>query len=111
MKRTDFTQFWWKNSGIDKAQLSIVLLAHVQQPRGHINQAQLQCSETERFSIEEFNEIYQGIVNAGYYIQAVYYNEFINYILSYNPGVCKRSDHRNVMPWSHLKQHNKPKIY
>lgn len=82
LKRTDFTQFWWKNSGIDKAQLSIVLLAHVQQPRGHINQAQLQCSETERFSIEEFNEIYQGIVNAGYYIQAVYYNE-LDFITEY----------------------------
>lgn len=75
------TPFWeHKNMKIDKNQLSIVLLAHVQTPRGHINQAQIQCSETERFSIKEFNEIYQGIVNAGYYIQAVYYNEldFIN---------------------------------
>lgn len=76
MERHAFTPFWEHNNmEIDKDQLSIVLLAHVQKPRGHINRAQLQCSETERFSIKEFNEIYQGIVNAGYYIQAVYYNE------------------------------------
>ena len=76
MESKDFTPFWGHNNiEIDKDQLSIVLLAHVQKPRGYINQAQLQCSETERFSIKEFNEIYQGIVNAGYYIQAVYYNE------------------------------------
>lgn len=56
--------------------LNIILLANVQEPRGHINSAQLQCSDAERFSIDEFNEIYQGIVNAGYYIQAVYYNEY-----------------------------------
>lgn len=62
-------------SVIDKDSLNIILLAHVQQPRGSINMEQLQCSKTERFSIEEFYEIYQGIVLAGYYIQAVYYNE------------------------------------
>lgn len=55
--------------------INVILLAHVQQPRGYRNPAQLQCSETELFSIEEFNEIYQGIVSAGYYIQAVYFNE------------------------------------
>ncbi|MEG6522363.1 hypothetical protein [Desulfotomaculum sp. 1211_IL3151] len=68
---------FWKQDKIEnyKKTLNIILLAHVQQPRGHINQAQLQCSGTERFSIEEFNQIYQGIVGAGYYIQAVYFNE------------------------------------
>lgn len=60
---------------ISRDKLNIVLLAHVQEPRGHINQEQIQCAETERFSIDEFNEIYQGIVSAGYYIQAVYFNE------------------------------------
>lgn len=82
MKQQIFNRLWWRNQNIDKNHLSIVLLAHVQQPRGHINQAQLQCSETERFSIEEFNEIYQGIVNAGYYIQIVYYNE-LDFITDY----------------------------
>ncbi len=42
----------------------------------------MQCSDTERFSIEEFNEIYQGIVGAGFYIQAVYFNE-IDFISEY----------------------------
>ncbi len=46
--------------------LDIVLIAHVQEPRGNINIHQLQCSKTERFSIEEFHDIYQGIVNAGF---------------------------------------------
>lgn len=71
-----FTPFWELNSTlIDKNSLSIILLAHVNQPRGSINMSQLQCSKTERFSVEEFYEIYQGIVAAGFYIQAVYYNE------------------------------------
>ena len=68
--------FWQQEiMTINKSQLNIVLLAHVQEPRGHINQAQVQCNVTERFTIEEFNEIYQGIVYAGYYIQTVYFNE------------------------------------
>ncbi len=60
--------------------LNIVLIAHVREPRGYINTTQLQCTETERFSVEEFNEIYQGIVNAGYFVQSIYFNEidFIN---------------------------------
>lgn len=80
------TPFWAHNNMvIDKNQLSIVLLAHVQKPRGYINLKQLQCSETERFSIQEFSEIYQGIVNAGYYVQTVYYNEldFISDFVEY----------------------------
>lgn len=76
MNRQSFTLSWVHNkTTIDKNELNIILLAHVQKPRGHMNLLQLQCSETERFSVEEFNEIYQGIVNAGYYIQSVYYNE------------------------------------
>ena len=65
---------------INKNDLNIILLAHVLEPRGYKNKEQLQSSDTERFSIDEFNEIYQGIVNAGYYIQSVYFNEidFIN---------------------------------
>lgn len=65
---------------ISQAELNVVLIAHVREPRGHMNTLQLQCSETERFSIEEFNEIYQGIVAAGYFVQAIYFNEidFIN---------------------------------
>ena len=75
--------FWEKSSNkFDKDALNIILLAHVQEPRGHINTAQLQCTETERFSVEEFNEIYQGIVTAGYYIQSVYYNE-LDFISDY----------------------------
>lgn len=68
---------------IDKNGISVVLIAHVQPPRGHINRLQLQCSETERFSIEEFNEIYQGIVAAGFFIKQVYYNE-IDFITDYS---------------------------
>lgn len=75
--------FWLhSNIAVDKNQINVILLAHVQAPRGRVNLKQLQCSETERFSIEEFNEIYQGIVNAGYYIQAVYYNE-LDFITDY----------------------------
>lgn len=65
---------------VSQATLNVVLIAHVREPRGHLNTAQLQCTETERFSIDEFNEIYQGIVAAGYFVQAIYFNEidFIN---------------------------------
>lgn len=78
--------FWrYGKPSIDDNVLSIVLLAHVQEPRGCLNKQQIQCSKTERFSVEEFYEIYQGIVNAGYYIQAIYYNErdFIEDYLCY----------------------------
>lgn len=75
MELQKFEPFWKYDDIKITSSLNIILLAHVQRPRGHVNYAQLQCSETEHFSIEEFNEIYQGIVNAGYYIQAVYYNE------------------------------------
>lgn len=76
MDRQPFTLSWVRNeTTINKNDLNIILLAHVQEPRGYMNPRQLQCSETERFSVKEFSEIYRGIVNAGYYIQSVYYNE------------------------------------
>lgn len=75
--------FWeGRNIPISIDRLNIILLAHVHQPRGYVNPKQLQCSSTERFSIEEFNEIYQGIVNAGYYVKAVYFNE-LDFITEY----------------------------
>ncbi len=71
-----FTKFWDQvHVPVSQSELNLVLIAHVREPRGNINIAQLQCSETERFSIDEFNEIYQGIVSAGYFVQAVYFNE------------------------------------
>ena len=76
MSNQEYIPFWRKEENkVNKDTLNIILLAHVRQPRGYINNAQLQCNETERFSVEEFNEIYQGIISAGYYIQSVYYNE------------------------------------
>ena len=60
---------------VDSDCLSVILIAHVHEPRGYKNPSQLQCATTERFSVEEFNEIYQGIVAAGFYIQRVYFNE------------------------------------
>lgn len=62
--------------------INIILIAHVQAPRGHLNEQQIQCETTERFSIEEFHEIYQGIVSAGFYIQSVYFNE-LDFISDY----------------------------
>lgn len=61
---------------------NIILIAHVQSPRGHLNENQIQCDTTERFSVEEFHEIYQGIVSAGFYIQSVYFNE-LDFISDY----------------------------
>lgn len=92
MDNQKFVPFWLNDNATIKNSLNIILLAHVQQPRGYTNLTQLQCSETERFSVEEFNEIYQGIVTAGYYIQAVYFNE-IDFISDYanNPEQFKNS--------------------
>ena len=80
-----YSFFQEKEKYINKNMLNIILLIHVQQPRGYINNSQLQCNKTEYFSIDEFNEIYQGIVTAGYFIQAVYYNEidFISDFIKY----------------------------
>lgn len=75
-KKKSFLEQYDIDMNVNFNSLNIILLAHVQQPRGHINPCQLQCSQTERFSIEEFHEIYQGIVNAGFYIKSVFYNEF-----------------------------------
>lgn len=62
--------------------INIILIAHVESPRGHLNTNQIQCDVTERFSVEEFHEIYQGIVSAGFYIQSVYFNE-LDFISEY----------------------------
>lgn len=86
----------WEKSIMDKKEIemfdsyikkfspyvNIILIAHVQSPRGNINNNQIQCKTTERFSVEEFHEIYQGIVSAGFYIQAVYFNE-LDFISDY----------------------------
>ena len=77
------SKFWEQaHAPILKNALNIIIIAHVQEPRGHMNSRQLQCSLTERFSIDEFNEIYQGIVAAGYFVQAIYFNE-IDFIEDY----------------------------
>lgn len=67
---------------LNKKVISIVIIAHVYEPRGHRNNSQLQCSDAERFSIEEFNEIYQGIVLSGCYVHRVFFNE-IDFIEDY----------------------------
>jgi D-alanine-D-alanine ligase len=56
--------------------ISVVLIAHVLGPRGYDNINQLNCSETEHFTVQEFDEIYQGIINAGFFIRKVFFNEF-----------------------------------
>lgn len=56
--------------------LEIVLVAHVLTPRGYDNPIQKNCSETEHFTIQEFNEIYQGIVGAGFFIKKIFFTEF-----------------------------------
>lgn len=58
-----------------KNNYDIVLIAHVMTPRGNDNILQLNCSSTEHFTVQEFNEIYSGIVNAGFFIRSVFFNE------------------------------------
>lgn len=55
--------------------LDVVLLAQVVEPRGHDNPLQLNCSDTEHFTEAEYKEIYQGIINAGFYIKQVFFSE------------------------------------
>lgn len=55
--------------------LEIVLVAHVLTPRGHKNSVQINCSATEHFTISEFEEIYQGIVLAGFFVRSVFFTE------------------------------------
>jgi hypothetical protein len=58
--------------------LDVVLVAHVLEPRGHDNLMQLNCSETEHFTLQEFDEIYKGIIDAGFFIicMAALFNPF-----------------------------------
>jgi len=67
-----------------KDYLEIVLVANVLGPRGHDNIMQLNCSETEHFTPQEFDEIYRGVVDAGFFIKKVFFNEleFIRDIIS-----------------------------
>lgn len=82
-------KFWEQlQTPISQDVLNIVLIAHVRGPRGCTNAIQIQCSETERFSVDEFNEIYQGIVDSGYFVQAIFFNE-IDFINDY----IKHPDH------------------
>ncbi len=80
-------------NNFDKDNIDIVLVAHVLTPRGYDNPKQLNCSITEHFTVQEFNEIYTGIVNAGFFIRLVFFNEldFIQDITSnrddYNKSV------------------------
>jgi len=55
--------------------LDIILVANVLGPRGYDNTLQTNCSETEHFTVQEFNEIYQGIVNGGFFIRIVHFSE------------------------------------
>lgn len=56
-------------------QLNIILIAHVDTPRGIKNSYQIQCSSSEILTLNEFNDIYRGIVDAGFFIQNVFFNE------------------------------------
>lgn len=56
-------------------QLNVILIAHVDAPRGIKNSFQIQCSPNEFFRLNEFNSIYRGIVDAGFFIQNVFFNE------------------------------------
>jgi D-alanine-D-alanine ligase len=55
--------------------LEIVLVANVLGPRGHDNMMQLNCPETEHFTPQEFDEIYRGIVDTGFFIKKVFFSE------------------------------------
>lgn len=55
--------------------IDIVVVAHVLAPRGHDNMMQKNCAETEHFTIQEFKEIYQGIVNADFFIRKIFFSE------------------------------------
>ena len=55
--------------------LEVVLVANVMAPRGYDNPIQKNCSETEHFTVQEFNEIYQGIVEAGFFIKRTFFAE------------------------------------
>lgn len=55
--------------------LEVVIVANVLGPRGHDNMMQLNCPETEHFTPQEFDEIYQGIVDAGFFIKKVFFSE------------------------------------
>ena len=55
--------------------ISIVIVAHVLNPRGYTCAKQINCSELEQFTVQEFNEIYQGLVKAGFFVEKVFFSE------------------------------------
>lgn len=81
-----------KKMPVDKNLIEVTLIAHVRGPRGSINNLQLQCNETEKFTVDEFYEIYSGIVSAGYFINRTYFNE-LDFIQDYmeNPKCFNKS--------------------
>lgn len=85
MNTANLLKYYCNKVNIAKDRLEITLIAHVDEPRGKINGHQLQCSSNEFLRIDEFNEIYQGLVNAGFFIHNVFFNEidFIDNYLKY----------------------------
>lgn len=81
------------NASFEKENIEIVLIAHVRNPRGYDNKLQLHCSETEKFSVDEFYEIYKGIVNAGYFIKATFFNE-LDFIKEY---LDSPTEYKNIL--------------
>ncbi len=75
MRFNDLAQYANKLLEHSIDELEIVLIAHVMHPRGHNNPEQCNCPETEHFSIQEFNEIYKGVVDAGFFIKKLFFNE------------------------------------
>lgn len=100
MKVKNYERFWVDaEKTIDKDALDIVLLANVLEPRGHANISQIQCANTERFSTYEFDEIYRGIVNAGYFISETYFNE-LDFIQRYS---AEHSFHNNALIYNLMR--------
>jgi len=64
-----------ENLNIYKDSLDLILIAHVTEPRGNNNALQLNCSKTEHFTIQEFDEIYKGLVSADFFIKNIFFNE------------------------------------
>ena len=79
-----------KNLDNIRNKLDIILIANVVSPRGYTNKKQkLDCHKNEKFTYEEFNEIYKGIINANLFIKSVIFNEldFLEYFFNNNIDV------------------------
>lgn len=74
-----------KNLDKIRDKLDIILIANVLSPRGYNNKNQkLDCHKNEKFTYQEFNEIYKGIINANLFIKSVIFNEldFLEYFFN-----------------------------